>query len=379
MPSLERFFDPQMRKFDANVRPLPGARLYFFESGTTTPKTTYQDKQGKDAHTNPVIADSTGVFPQIFLDGLYRVELRSSANIVQPGWPIDNIGQDTPVVPFGPWVEVNTYNEGEVVTGSNGNWYRSITDNNLGNDPIYSPTEWEVIPIPVASSYTSNKAYLTWADDGDQVSLNVDSEELTADVVSELSTTTDPVVLGDNLSVSGNLDVTGSSEFTGSASFLADVKAENGKIQIGPDAGPKFFINSDGEASDDDSSYLTLARRSSTRVELGGDFQAGEEIILEKIDSTVTITSNTRATHSSSSVAISNSVIPSEYRPGTEYTSNLNDIQYSIATTGYITTLSVTYDGKITMSHRDYSGAPINQVNAGCGISFSYTITSDTP
>lgn len=182
MPSLERFFDPQIRKFDLNIRSLPGARFYFFENGTTTPKTIYQDKAGTIPHTNPVIADSSGSFAPIFLDGLYRVELRSNANIVQPGWPIDNVGQDSAVVPFGPWVEILPYNTGEVVTGSNGNWYRSLEDNNLGNNPVSSPSKWEVIPIPVASSFTSNKAYFTWSDDGDQISLDLDVDALGADV-----------------------------------------------------------------------------------------------------------------------------------------------------------------------------------------------------
>lgn len=194
MPSLERFFDPQIRKFDLNIKSLPGARFYFFQNGTTTHKSVFQDKAGTIAHDNPVIADSNGSFPPIFLDGLYRVELRSNANIVQPGWPIDNVGQDSAIVPFGPYSDIVSYNTGEVVTGSNGNWYRSIVNGNLGNNPISSPAEWEVIPIPVASSFTSNKAYLTWSDDGDQISLDVDVTGLSADVQSDLGLGTASVI-----------------------------------------------------------------------------------------------------------------------------------------------------------------------------------------
>lgn len=207
MPSLERFFDPQIRKFDLNIKSLPGARFYFFQNGTTTPRTVYQDKAGTIPHTNPVIADSSGSFAPIFLDGLYRVELRSNANIVQPGWPIDNVGQDSAVVPFGPWIEILTYNEGEVVTGSNGNWYRSKVNGNLGNDPTTSPAAWEVIPIPVASSFTSDKAYLTWSDDGDQISLDVDIDGLGADALPYIEANISSV--DGNFSVGGNLEVTG--------------------------------------------------------------------------------------------------------------------------------------------------------------------------
>lgn len=138
-----------MRVFSANITSMPSARLHFFESGSTTPKVTYADKQGTTPNTNPVIASSTGSFPPIYLDGLYRVELRSSANIVQPGWPIDNVGQDNIIVPFGPWIETVTYGEGEIVTfGSPVAWYSSISGGNLGNEPATSPSEWENIPIP---------------------------------------------------------------------------------------------------------------------------------------------------------------------------------------------------------------------------------------
>lgn len=214
MPSLERFFNPQTRPFDLNIRSLPGAKLYFFEAGSSTPKTTFSDKQGENPHTNPVVADPNGIFPQIFLDGLYRAELRSSSEIVQPGWPIDNIGQDNLIVPFGPWIEIVVYNTGEVVTGSNGNWYRSISDNNLGNDPISSPAQWEVIPIPVASSFTSNKAYVTFSDDGDQVSVDIDADAMADDVEDYITD------LPNNITIGGSLVANSGATFTGGVSVL---------------------------------------------------------------------------------------------------------------------------------------------------------------
>lgn len=194
MPSLQRFTNPQTRPFSLNIKSLPGAKLYFYAASSTTPKATYSDKQGTTANANPVVADSSGIFPPIFLDGLYRVELRSSANIVQSGWPIDNVGQDSVIVPFGPYSPIVTYNEGEVVTGENGNWYRSIVDNNLGNEPSASPSDWELIPIPVASSFTSNVPYITFSDDVDQISLDLDQNAL-ALALSPRGTFT-PVVYG---------------------------------------------------------------------------------------------------------------------------------------------------------------------------------------
>lgn len=334
MPSLERFFDPQMRKFDANVRPLPGARLYFFENGTTTPKPTYKDKQGSLAHDNPVIADSTGVFPQIFLDGLYRVELRSSSNIPQPGWPIDNIGQDTPVVPFGPWVEVNTYNEGEVVTGSNGNWYRSLIDENLGNDPISSPTEWEVIPIPVASSFTSNKAYLTWADDGDQVSLNVDTAGLVDEIEANIDEIDGNLAVAGGLSSGGQLSIAGDSELSGS-------------LSVGT------TLSVDGTATFSDQIDLT-SPEAATEINLtgSGDFTSGR-IKLRRIDDTVVINSNSVVGHASGSSASSAiGLIPSTFRP----TSEVSNVYYFNDSTGLIARCTVNPAGTLQIIYGNYSG-----------------------
>ena len=207
MPSLERFFNPQMRVLSLNLQSLPSARLYFFAAGSSTPKPTYADKPGNIANTNPVIADPNGVFPTIFLDGLYRVELRSAQNIVQPGWPIDNVGQDNVIVPFGPWSEIVIYNQGEVVTGSNGNWYRSLIDNNLGNDPADGGEGWEVIPIPVASTFTSNKTYLSWTDNGDQISLDVDTNGLMDEIEANLSGADGDFEARANLRVAGELTI----------------------------------------------------------------------------------------------------------------------------------------------------------------------------
>lgn len=179
MPSLERFTNPQVRPFGINITTLPGAKLYFYAANSTTPVNTYADKQGAVANTNPVVADANGIFPPIFLQNrLYRVTLTTSKNIVQPGWPIDNVGQDTTVVPFGPWVEIFTYAGDSVVTGSDGGWYRSKIPNNLGFDPVSSPTQWESIPIPVASNFISNVPFIEFADNAGQVELQFDKSLL---------------------------------------------------------------------------------------------------------------------------------------------------------------------------------------------------------
>lgn len=177
MASLERFFNPQMRPFGQNITSLPGAKLYFYQANSTTPVPTYNDKQGTIPNTNPVIADSNGIFPQIFLEQrLYRVILTDRKNLVQPGWPIDNVGQDTSVVPFGPYRTTVTYNKDEVVTADDGNWYRSKSNNNLGND-VTDTDWWDVIPVPVATNFTSNMPYFSFVTDDGKISLDVDNAQ----------------------------------------------------------------------------------------------------------------------------------------------------------------------------------------------------------
>lgn len=64
---------------------LPGAKLTFTQTLTSTPQNTYQDNARVTPHANPVVADANGVFAPIFLDPTlpdYRVKLTTSANVL---------------------------------------------------------------------------------------------------------------------------------------------------------------------------------------------------------------------------------------------------------------------------------------------------------
>lgn len=67
----------------------PGAKLYFFQTGTTTPQNTYQDNARATPHANPVVADADGTFPAIYLDPTlpdYRARLTTSADVQLEQW-----------------------------------------------------------------------------------------------------------------------------------------------------------------------------------------------------------------------------------------------------------------------------------------------------
>lgn len=75
MPSL--FYPP---KFQG----LPGSKLTFTRSGTTTPQNVYTDEALAVAHSNPVVADANGVFAPIYLDPRlpsYRVLYSTAADV----------------------------------------------------------------------------------------------------------------------------------------------------------------------------------------------------------------------------------------------------------------------------------------------------------
>jgi hypothetical protein len=70
-----RILVPDLRAFDANGDPISGAKLYSFESGTTTTLALYTTEALDTEHTNPVVADSAGRFPDLWAapDVAYRI------------------------------------------------------------------------------------------------------------------------------------------------------------------------------------------------------------------------------------------------------------------------------------------------------------------
>ncbi len=73
--ALSRFVLP-FADVGSGIRPSSGAKLFFLETGTSTPADTFNCPDGSTANSNPVIADSKGVFPDIFLSGIFKVILQ---------------------------------------------------------------------------------------------------------------------------------------------------------------------------------------------------------------------------------------------------------------------------------------------------------------
>ncbi len=161
----ERFVSPFARFFTSDLKTLPGSKLYFYENGTTTPKTVYRDPYKTNAHANPVVAGTHGAmadaFPPIFLDGTYTVELQNAAGVVQGGWPVDAVGGEQIEGQLDSWSAITSYSTvGQLVTGSDGNRYESTSAPNLNRDPTDPANRtgyWKQVFI--VGEYVASEAY----------------------------------------------------------------------------------------------------------------------------------------------------------------------------------------------------------------------------
>jgi hypothetical protein len=78
------------------------AKLYFYETGTSTPQNTFSDSALSVTNTNPVVADSNGLFSAIYLGDppdfeTYKAVLKTSADVTV--WTADPIAGAPITVP----------------------------------------------------------------------------------------------------------------------------------------------------------------------------------------------------------------------------------------------------------------------------------------
>lgn len=68
---------------DSNGDPVSGAKLYFYETGTTTALTVYTDNGLTTPHATPIVADANGFVQEIFYGGSTAAKcvIRTSADV----------------------------------------------------------------------------------------------------------------------------------------------------------------------------------------------------------------------------------------------------------------------------------------------------------
>lgn len=85
---------PWSQVFDGSGNTLAGAKLYFYNAGTSTPKNIYADIDLTTALSNPVIADAGGRFAPIYFDSLpYKVALYTANDVLI--WTADYVENQT--------------------------------------------------------------------------------------------------------------------------------------------------------------------------------------------------------------------------------------------------------------------------------------------
>lgn len=149
---MGRYVNPVQQILDGNGDPLVGAKLFFYEPGTTTLKTVFSDSGLTTSRANPVISDANGRWGvaseggAIFLDGIYRVIGKDKNDVLIPGLDNDPVG-DVIEGEWQLWISGTIYNKPQIVTGSDDEYYRSLIDANQGNDPTSSPAQWEKLSL----------------------------------------------------------------------------------------------------------------------------------------------------------------------------------------------------------------------------------------
>lgn len=75
--AAKQFFVPYPAAFNSHGAPAPGAKAYFYLTGTTTKAPIYSDSGLSVEAENPAVADGIGQFPTIYLDGdtFYRLRI----------------------------------------------------------------------------------------------------------------------------------------------------------------------------------------------------------------------------------------------------------------------------------------------------------------
>lgn len=146
-----------------------GGLLRFTEPGSDTLKSIFNSatESVPNKIANPVTLDDQGRIPagvDVFLAGQYRLTIKQAA---------DSSGNSITVTSFDPigsstggqfedYDNTFPYEINEIVLASDGEFYRSKTDPNTGNDPAShaNPSDWENIQFEVAANVLSGGGVL---------------------------------------------------------------------------------------------------------------------------------------------------------------------------------------------------------------------------
>lgn len=121
----------------------PNGSLRFFKSGLSSPLITYQDELETTQNPLSVPVLPNGNIGNVFFSGSARVIYLDEFD--QQYAERDPVGGEKELGDFTLWDAVVTYDKNDIVEGSDGKFYISLLDANIGNNPTTSATTWSEI------------------------------------------------------------------------------------------------------------------------------------------------------------------------------------------------------------------------------------------
>ena len=146
---MARYTNPVPQYLDGSGDPIVNGKLTFYKSGTTSPLITYADNLLSTPNTNPVLLDAAGRAPNIFFDGAARVVCTYddllTGELGKQLFDKDPVSGESGFEPFGLWDAQIIYGQFDIVRGSDGEFYQSLSNDNQGNDPTLTATKWKQV------------------------------------------------------------------------------------------------------------------------------------------------------------------------------------------------------------------------------------------
>jgi len=123
----------------------PNGSLRFFKSGTNSTLVTYKDELETPGLENPVIVPvlANGNIQNVFFSGSAKVIYLDEFGVQYA--ERDPVGGDRELGDFSLWDAAVTYDINDIVETSDGKFYQSLSNGNVGNDPTITPTSWKEI------------------------------------------------------------------------------------------------------------------------------------------------------------------------------------------------------------------------------------------
>lgn len=145
-----------MARFQSPITDMkPLGSLFFFKSGTNSPLTTYADSGESIPNAAQVDVDADGNLPNVFFSGSARVKFLDEFSVQYA--ERDPVGGDKQLGNFSLWDAQVSYDLNNIVEGSDGNFYMSLSNANQDNDPTVDSSKWEEKPLN--GIYNANITY----------------------------------------------------------------------------------------------------------------------------------------------------------------------------------------------------------------------------